>query len=125
MRVLRGTVTSGLGNFSAWIDRLQDHYWQKPGMHLFPGTLNLQLAQPYSLPREVLRLEREEYGGTVSVTLVPCRIFQRKAFILRTDQSERGQGHHPKTVVEVACDVKLRDLYHLVDGDVVEIEVPE
>ncbi|MBV9958742.1 MAG: DUF120 domain-containing protein, partial [Acidobacteria bacterium] len=32
-------------------------------------------------------------------------------------------GVHPRTLVEVACAVKLRDKYQLKDGDVVRIEI--
>jgi riboflavin kinase len=67
-------------------------------------------------------LEGHEYGGTVSVNLVPCLIQGRRGFILRTDANEEGRGHHPKTIVEVATDVKLRDYFSLKDGDLVEIE---
>ncbi len=120
--ILRGKVVSGIGNFSFWIDKLHDHYLRKTGMDLFPGTLNVSLAYPYTVPKDVLRLEGEEYGGDVSVNLVPCSIFGRRAFILRTDANEQGRGHHPNTIVEIATDVKLRDRYHLNDGDDVEIE---
>jgi riboflavin kinase, archaea type len=120
--VLRGRVVSGLGNFSYWIDKLQDHYLRKTGMRFYPGTLNVELAQPYHLPEDVIRLEGEEYGGTVSVNIVPCRIFGMKAFILRTDANEQGTGHHPHTIVEVATDVKMREHFRLSDGDIVEIE---
>jgi riboflavin kinase, archaea type len=114
-----------MGNFSHWIKRLEDHYYRKTGMRLFPGTLNIQLDQPYSLPSTgVTRLEAEEYGGTVSVNLLPCLILGRDGFILRTDANELGQGHHPKTIVEVASDVKLRDHFRLEDGDEVEVVVP-
>lgn len=123
MRVLRGTVVSGMGNFSYWLEKLESFYTQKTGMRLFPGTLNLQLEQPYSLPAEVIRLEKEEYGGTVSVNIVPCRIFERAAFLLRTDANEAGTGHHPKNIIEIAADVKLRDAYHLADGDEIEVHI--
>jgi len=125
MRILKGKVASGLGNFSDWIEKLQPHYLRKTGMKFFPGTLNLQLEQPYNVPKNVIRLEKEDYGGTVSVNIVPCKIFDRDAFILRTENNERGIGHHPLTVVEVACDVKLRDQYNLKDGDTVEVSVME
>jgi len=121
--ILVGRVTSGMGNFSVWIDRLQEHYLRKTGLHLFPGTLNVQLDAPYTLPERVLRLEASEYGGAVSVNLVPCSIFGRRAYVLRTDANEQGRGHHPKTIIEIATDVKLRDAFHLQDGDVVTIEV--
>lgn len=119
--VLRGKVVSGMGNFSFWIEKLHEHYFLKTGMRLFPGTLNLEIEEPYSLPKQVIRLEAQEYGGTVSVNIVPCSIFGRKAFILRTDANEEGRGHHPRTIIEVATDVKLRDQFHLKDGDVVEV----
>lgn len=121
MPVLRGVVVSGLGNFSYWLEKLESFYTQKTGMRLFPGTLNLRLAEPYSLPSRVIRLEKEEYGGTVSVSIVPCRIFDRQAFLLRTDANEAGRGHHPKNIIEIATDIKLRDAYHVSDDDEVEV----
>jgi riboflavin kinase len=120
--VLRGRVVSGMGNFSYWIDKLQDHYFRKTGMRFFPGTLNVELAQPYTLPEKIIRLEGEEYGGAVAVSIVPCSIFGMGAFILRTDANEQGRGHHPRTIVEIATDLKLRDHFHLNDGDMIEIE---
>ena len=125
MPLLRGSVVSGIGSFSYWIDKLQDHYAGKTGMRLFPGTLNLHLDEPWSLPPQPIRLEAHEYGGSVSVNLVPCTVFGRRAFILRTDANEEGRGHHPRTIIEIATDVKLRDAYHLQDGDIVEVEVPQ
>lgn len=86
MKILKGKVFSGLGNFSYWIDKLQEYYLRKTGMKFFPGTLNIQLDQPYHLPKNVMRLEKEEYGGTVSVSIVPCQIFGRDAFILKNRQ---------------------------------------
>lgn len=124
MAVLRGKVVPGMGNFSYWIEKLADHYERKTGMRLFPGTLNIELPQTYCLPQTVVRLEGEEYGGTVSVNLVPCSIFGRRAFLLRTDANEQGRGHHPRTIIEIATDVKLRDEFQLQDGDMVEVEMP-
>jgi riboflavin kinase, archaea type len=123
MPILKGVVVSGMGTFSYWLEKLESYYTQKTGMRLFPGTLNLRLDQPYSLPADVIRLEKEEYGGTVSVSMVPCSVFDRPAFLLRTDANEAGRGHHPKNVIEIATDIKLRDLYHLRDGDEVEVHL--
>src|SRR5260370_14296420 len=125
MLVLRGEVTSGRGGFGQWIEKLQDHYERKTGMRLFPGTLNLRLSKPFSLSGDVIRLEKEEHGGRVSVSMIPCRILGREAFILRTDQNENGSGHHPKTILEIATDVKLREAFGLMDGDTVEVEIPD
>lgn len=123
MKVLRGRVESGIGDFSGWIAKLNAHYERKTGMKFFPGTLNVRLAEEYALPADRVRLEAHEYGGTVSVNIVPCRVFGRRAFILRTDANEGGAGRHPRTVVEIASDVKLRDEYGLQDGDEVSIEI--
>jgi riboflavin kinase len=59
---------------------------------------------------------------------MPCvirvpRAEGKKAFLLRTDANEEERGHHPKTIVEIACDVRLRDFFALKDGDLVEIEL--
>ena len=123
MVVLTGKVVAGVGNFSYWIERLHEHYRRKTGMSLFPGTLNVQLEEEYSVPADSLRLEGEEYGGTVSVYIVPCSIFQERAVILRPYAAEHGEDPRDRNVVEVACEVKLRDKYNLRDGDVVRVEV--
>jgi riboflavin kinase len=124
MARLRGQVVTGVGDFGRWIELLSGLYEQKTGMRLYPGTLNVQLLSEYSLPPEVIRLEAAEYRGRVSVSIVPCQIFDRRAFVLRTDQNESGTGHHPRNIVEIATDVRLRDVYQLEDGDWVEIELP-
>jgi riboflavin kinase len=123
MKVLRGKVESGIGDFGRWIEKLEAHYERKTGMKLYPGTLNIRLAEPYIAPAGCVRLEASEYSGSVSVNIVPCWICGRRAFILRTDSNESGEGRHPRAVVEIASDVKLRDEYRLADGDEVSIEV--
>lgn len=121
---VRGRVVSGCGNFGFWIERLHTLYARKTGMWLYPGTLNIELPAPYGLPSSVMRLEANEYGGNVAVNIVPCRIFDRQAFLLRTDQNEQGTGHHSRNIIEIAADVRLRDAYQLKDGDWVEVELP-
>jgi riboflavin kinase, archaea type len=81
------------------------------------------LANPYTIAAGCIRLEAHEYGGTVSVSIVLCRVLGRRGFILRTDANNDGTGRHPRTVVEIASDVKLRDDYKLADGDEISIEV--
>ena len=123
MRVLKGRLVTGVGNFSCWIEKLREHYRGKTGMWLFPGTLNVELDEPFDLPRERARLEAEEYGGTVSVSIVPCKVFGRAAVILRTDKADSEP--ESRKIIEVACEVKLREQHHLRDGDVIEVEVAQ
>lgn len=117
-------MVSGRSNFGFWIERLSSFYEAKTGVRLYPGTLNVELSSPYSLSPDVMRLEAHEYGGSVSVSIVPCRIFERRAFLLRTDQNERGTGHDARNIIEIATDIRLRDAYQLKDGDWVEVEFP-
>ena len=123
MRVLRGKVVTGVGNFAFWIEKLRDHYLNKTGLQLFPGTLNIQLDDPFDLPQERARLEAAEYGGTVSVNIVPCKVFGLAGVILRTDKADSEP--QSRKMIEVACEVKLREQQQLKDGDVIEIEVAD
>jgi riboflavin kinase len=124
--ILSGIVRSGKNDFSYWLKLLEPFYTAKTGMKLFPGTLNVHLIDRfYSLPHKVMRLEKEEYGGRVSVSIVPCKIFSRNAFILRTDSDTGKYGDPPEKILEIAADVKLRDVYSLQDGDCVSIEISD
>ena len=126
MLILSGEIRTGKSNFSYWLDKLALYYTRKTGLRLFPGTLNVHLSTgSYSTPVKALRLEKEEYGGRVSVSIVPCKIFGRKAFILRPDTDTGKHGDPPDKVLEIATDVNLRDMYRLKDGDIVEVEVAD
>jgi riboflavin kinase, archaea type len=123
---LRGIVRSGKGDFAQWIEKLSEHYIRKTGVQLFPGTLNVHLIDTeYPLPaRHVIRLEGAEYDGDVNISILPCRIFDRPAFVLRTDTDDGKLGDPPESILEIACEVGLRSAYGLQDGDVVEVFLP-
>ncbi len=121
VQVLRGRVVSGYGDWSYWLDHLSEFYTQKTGMTLYPGTLNLELDQPWCVPPNPLRLEGYEYGGRVSVNIVPCEFRGLRGFIFRTDQNESDELHHPRNVIEIAAGVRLRDTFELLDGDPFEV----
>jgi riboflavin kinase, archaea type len=126
MRRLKGTVASGTGDFSERmrsIPGLLEAYERKTGMRFFPGTLNLELPEEYSMPAGALRLDKTEHNGAVSVYIARCRIKGREAFVLRTESNESGQGQHSKRIIEIACSVRLRDALGLKDGDMVELEL--
>ena len=88
-----------MGDFSIWMKVLSEFYREKTGIELFPGTLNVQLEADYNLPDQRIRLEGREYGGNVSVNIIPCKIFNQLAFVLRTDANDAGLGDHPRNVV--------------------------
>jgi CTP-dependent riboflavin kinase len=121
---LPGEIRTGKNDFSFWMEKLSHYYTQKTGIVFFPGTLNVHLIDyKYYFPRDCIRLTKEEYGGTVSVSMTPCRLFERKAYILRTDSDTGKHGHSPEQILEIATDIKLRDKYQLKDRDLVEVEV--
>ena len=101
MTLLRGIVRSGKGNFSLWLAKLEAYYTERTGMKLYPGTLNVHLSDAiFPTPKDAIRLEKEEYGGRVSVSMAPCRIFGRKAFILRPDTDDGKYGDPPEKITD-------------------------
>jgi CTP-dependent riboflavin kinase len=96
-----------------------DVYTRLAGTPLYPGSLNVLLDTPWTLPPDRLRLEPAELG--IGVNLVPCRICDRSAFVFRTDHHEAWVEQH--RVIEVLAAVRLRDACALRDGDRVAIEL--
>lgn len=47
-----------------------------------------------------------------------------EAWVLRTEANERGDGDHPRTIVEIASDRSLRKSLNLEDGMSVTLELP-
>ena len=126
MQKLRGKVVSGTGDLSekmSCVAGLSEAYKRKLGVDLFPGSLNIRLESAWSMPAQRIRLEKEEYGGLVSMNILPCRIRGEDCLILRTDGNELGTGTHPKEIIEVASNVRLRDHFRLKDGDTIEVEI--
>lgn len=111
-------------DFSYWMDKLSSYYTQKTGINFFPGTLNVHLLDnKYYFPKDCIRLEKEEYGGTISVGMIPCQILDRDAYILRTDSDTGKHGYSPEQILEIATDIKLRDRFNFKNGDILEVEV--
>ncbi len=124
-RILRGQIESGSRSFSFWMAKLHAHYVRVSGLQLVPGTLNVRLSEPFRRTTQFRRLEREEYGGTVSVSLIPCKVFGRAAFILRTDKAEFEDDETCRCLIEIATDVHLRETFGVKDGDWIEVIVSD
>lgn len=121
VEVLRGRVVSGIGDLSRWMTAYADLYARTTGVRLYPGSLNIVLAEPWFVAHPPLRLEPPDIA--VGMNIVPCEIEGVAAFILRTDKNNEGRGDHAPSVIEVAAPVHLRTTLGLEDGDEVEVVV--
>ena len=121
-----GIIKTGKNDFNIWIDKLQAHYLKKTSLKLFPGTLNVHLINgKFHIPNnsKLIRLEGDEYGGSVNISIYPCRVFGRKAFVLRTDSDTGKHGDASEQILEIATDFCIRDEYDLSDGDAIDVEI--
>jgi CTP-dependent riboflavin kinase len=98
-------------------------------MPVYPGSLNLALDHNFDWFAERYRAStiwfgREEYGGERDILMLPCELIdlgRRKAFLWTPTTAARNRPD--PWVVELVCDVHLRETYGLVDGDVVVFEL--
>jgi CTP-dependent riboflavin kinase len=120
MPVLRGRVESGQADLAHWMRLHALKYSAATGLHLFPGSLNVRLDAPYELPEERIRLSADEVG--VAVNLVAALAFGRPIFIFRTDADD-AKGPEQRRLIELLSDLRLREVYDLADGDLVEVAV--
>jgi CTP-dependent riboflavin kinase len=128
--ILRGRVQGGKNDASHWLRLFNVAYSRKLEMPIFPGSLNLALDQAFDwfasrYQPHIVWFGRDEYRGERDVLLLPCvlaTLGRRKAF-LWTPTTAARQRPDP-WVVEVVCDVKLRETHSLQDGDLVDVELP-
>ncbi len=116
MRRLSGKVRSGKGEHAHWMSTYAKAYRAETGSDPFPGTLNVDLGEPWHMPSTARR-----FDAGVTILLTPCKVGTVDAFIIRTENNERGIGDHPPTLVEIISDACLRDALSLQDDDEVSI----
>jgi CTP-dependent riboflavin kinase len=123
MAVLRGRVTSGVGDLTTRMVDYADLYRSKTGVDLYPGSLNVVLEEAWHVGNNRIRIEPPECP--VALSIVPCLIGGIDAFIVRTDRNDRGEGDHLPTIIEVAAVLGLRSALGVEDGDEVEVVISE
>ena len=130
MKVLmRGLVQPGKHDASHWLEKFNGAYSAKTGMAIFPGSLNLALDHTFDWFRpdyqaKIIWFGRAEYGGERDILLLPCQLVRpgpRRAFLWTPTTAARDRPD--PWVVELITDVKLRDVYGLGDGSLVEFEL--
>jgi CTP-dependent riboflavin kinase len=127
---LTGRVQSGKGDASRWLSKFKAAYSRKVGAPIFAGSLNIALASPFDwfapdIARRTIMFDRGEYGGERDILLVPCVLLNlaRQAAWLWTPTTAARDRSDP-WVVEVIASTNLRESFGLVDGSIVEIELP-
>lgn len=119
MRQLRGTVRSGKGEHARWMRTYAEVYKKETGVDLVPGTLNIELHEPWHMPATA-----RSFSAGVTILVARCTIGGIGAFVIRTEKNERGEGDHPSNLVEVISDMRLRDALGLDDGDEIHLMLP-
>jgi CTP-dependent riboflavin kinase len=128
--LLRGRLQSGKGDASHWLRVFNAAYSRKLQIPVYPGSLNLALEHTFDwfaarFQPHIIWFGREKYGGERDILLLPCELadFQgRKAFLWTPTTAARGRPD--PWVVELVCDIELRETYRLQDGDVLTVELP-
>ncbi|MEO6760238.1 MAG: DUF120 domain-containing protein [Saprospiraceae bacterium] len=125
---MSGRVQPGKNDASRWLNKFNDAYSKKTGMAIFPGSLNLALKENFNwfqpaYQAKLIWFGKEEYGGERDILLLPCRLItlgNRNAFLWTPTTAAHERTDH--RVVEIITDVKLREVYGLTDGSIVEVE---
>jgi len=118
---IKGKVTTGLGEGQYYIslDGYRDQFKEKLGFEPYPGTLNLQLKEPFgqheasAVKIAGFKDEARTFGGG---KCYPVTIGGVHAAIIRPDRSS-----YPLNLVEIIAPVNLRKTLGLKDGDEVEV----
>ena len=115
--ILKGKVKQGLGNASFWVEKIENVFYEKTGMKLFYGTLNIELEEPYELENYWI-IEKQEYGGTQNVYVQKCEILGEQAYIVRSEKTA-----HKSNIIEIVSDIKFRENFKLKDNDNISVEI--
>lgn len=121
---LKGKVKSGLGEASYWVGKIERVFEQKYNMKLFLGTLNIQLENDYILEKQE-KIKADEYGGNLDVLVKQCEIMGHKGYMVRTEKNNQKGGDHPLNIIEIVCDINIRNTKHLKDDDEVTVSIKE
>ena len=127
--VITGHVQPGKNDASHWLNVFNAQYSAKTGMGIFPGSLNVALDVNFdwfepAVEARTIWFGREEYGGERDVLMLPCRLRNlngKRAYLWTPTTAARDRPD--PWVVEIITDIKLRKIFGLHDGSVVEVEL--
>lgn len=121
-----GIVTSGLGEASFWVKKIEDVFMKKINKNLFYGTLNIKLGTEFIINNPTFEIKKEEYGGSEDLLFLKCKVLGVESYIIRTNSNNtKGMGAHSLNIIEVISDVNFRQNFKLKDNDMIKLEIGE
>lgn len=121
MIIYKGKIFSGFGKGSKYLERYRDLYEKYIKIHYYAGTLNLESDKDLEIPDNAIYLPQNASSDlNQGVYFIPAKLFNEKVFIIYPEKTD-----HPKNVIEIISESKLRDKYKLSDGDIIEISIDE
>lgn len=118
--ILNGRVVKGLGIANKFINMMDEVFYKKTNIHLYPGTLNVKLDNQYNLNIDYL-IKPKEYGGTFNVQIQKCEVLGEVAYIVRSEKNTKVDGDYNQDIIEIVSDINFREKYNLKDGELLEI----
>ncbi len=121
---LAGKVFSGLGEGEFYVNLYARNFHRVLGIRPYPGTLNIRLDDnSVTIAEKCLRKDKailidpplEGYGR---VCVWPAYLKCLKVYVIRPEKTV-----YKRDVVELISDKNLREVFNLVDGDRVKVQV--
>ena len=120
--ILEGKAVAGMGRAKIFVNMMKDVFYKKTNMKLYPGTLNIELNEPYNL-KSTYTIKAEEYGGKYDVQVQECVLLEQKAYIVRSGKNLKEESDYERNIIEIVSNINFREKYNLKDGDLVKIQV--
>ena len=122
MPTYTGKVFAGKGIARTRVSDNLALYERKSGIRFFPGTLNVKLPSPPTLPAAEIHIDADEIrtsGHKTGIGMTAACLNGEPVFLLRPDNPV-----YEPDVIEVVAAINLRERFNLKNGDEVTIEVP-
>src|SRR5947207_2775336 len=108
MKIVVGALHIGNGDFAKRMERFHVVFRQATGQDLFPGTLNVRLAEKIQV-REHFRIRGVDIEEPDQDLLFEiCRVNDAWAYRIRPYNLKDGSGGHGDDIIEIACNLELR-----------------
>ena len=120
--ILEGKVIEGMGKAKIFVNMMKEVFYKTTNMRLYPGTLNIELEEPYDL-KTTYTIKAKEYGGKYDVQVQECTLLEHKAYIVRSEKNLKEESDYEKNIIEIVSNINFRDKHNLKDGDLVKIQI--